>query len=250
MESYVLGLASIEERSEFEKMCSLYPEVREARNTFELAVEKQTLEASVSPPQEIKQKLTDILRPGEETSRKYRRSVGPGNSLSWLKYAIAACVILLAGSIFWNITFYNRNEQLKNENSILKNQVSDYTSKLAEIEHDAKMLQNPNIKMAALEGTEHSPKSFVTVYWDTTSKDVFLMINNLPEPASDKQYQLWALLNGQTIDLGVFEIKKDKMLPIVQMKNAQNVQAFAITLEKKGGNSSPSMDAMYVKGEL
>jgi anti-sigma-K factor RskA len=156
----------------------------------------------------------------------------------------------VAGSVYWNISLYSRNEQLRNSNSKLETEVNGYSSKLAEIEHDAKMLQNPNIKMAALEGTQNSPQSFVTVYWDSTSKDVFLMINNLPQPASDKQYQLWALLNGQPIDLGVFEMKKDKMLPIIQMKNAQNVQAFAITLGKKGGNSSPTMDAMFVKGNL
>ena len=250
VESYVLNLASVEERSEFEKMCSLHQEVREARNSFEMAMEKQALEASVPPPLELKQKLIEILKPGQKKFRVSRRSEDPVYSLKWLKYAVAACLIMLAGSIYWNVLFFNRNKDLKNSNSILENQVTDYSSKLAEIEHDARMLQNPNIKMAALEGTEHSPQSFVTVYWDTTSKDVFLMINNLPQPASGKQYQLWALLNGEPIDLGVFEIKKDKMLPIVQMKNAQNVQAFAITLEKKGGNSSPTREAMYVKGDL
>jgi anti-sigma-K factor RskA len=250
VESYVLGLASEQERSEFEHMCSLYPEVREARNFFEMELEKQASKSAISPPEEFKQKLFEVLKPGEKTSKFSNRTATSLHSLNWLKYALAACFILLAGSIYWNISLYNKNEQLKNTNSNLENDVKDYSSKLAEIEKDAKMLQNPNIKMAALEGTQQSPQSFVTVYWDTTSKDVFLMINNLPQPASDKQYQLWALLNGEPIDLGVFEMKKDKMLPIVQMKNAHNVQAFAITLEKKGGNSAPSMDAMYVKGEL
>ena len=64
--------------------------------------------------------------------------------------------------------------------------------------------------------------------------------------SSTKLYRI----NDQTIDLGVFEINKNKMLSIVQMKNTQYVHAFAITLEKKGGNSSPNMDAMYVKGDL
>jgi len=41
IESYVLGLASAEERNEFDKMCELYPELREARTNFELSIEKQ-----------------------------------------------------------------------------------------------------------------------------------------------------------------------------------------------------------------
>ena len=39
VESYVLGLASEEERREFEKMCNQHPEVLAARNAFEIALE-------------------------------------------------------------------------------------------------------------------------------------------------------------------------------------------------------------------
>jgi anti-sigma-K factor RskA len=88
----------------------------------------------------------------------------------------------------------------------------------------------------------------VTVYWDTTSRDVYLMVNNLPQPASNEQYQLWALLDNQPIDLGVFEVKQEKFL--IRMKNVQNAQAFAITLEPKGGSANPSLNKMYVVGKL
>jgi anti-sigma-K factor RskA len=250
IESYVLGLASEQERIEFEKMCASNPEVREARNTFEKELQKQVFNSAISPSDEVKNKLLDVLKPGQQYSKKLHRHNASVHQLNWLKYVAAACFVLLAGSLYWNISLYNKNEQLKNNSSKLESELNNYASRLGEIEKQAKLFQNPNIKMTALQGTPYSPQSFVTVYWDTISKDVFLMINNLPQPASDKQYQLWALLNDQPIDLGVFEIKKNEMLPIVQMKNAQNVQAFAITLEKKGGNSTPSMDAMYVKGEL
>ena len=56
-----------------------------------------------------------------------------------------------------------------------------------------------------MKGMEISPASFATVYWDTTSKDVYLLVNNLPKPASDKQYQLWALLDGKPIDVGMID---------------------------------------------
>ena len=41
VESYVLGLASPEEQSEFERMCREYPEVLQARVDFELAMVQQ-----------------------------------------------------------------------------------------------------------------------------------------------------------------------------------------------------------------
>ena len=99
-----------------------------------------------------------------------------------------------------------------------------------------------------MKGMPVSPQSFATVYWDTTSHDVYLLANNLPVPASDKQYQLWAIFNGKPVDLGVFDIKKERLL--IQAKNAQGAEAFAITLEKKGGSPAPTMDSLYVMGKL
>ncbi|MGZ8517919.1 MAG: anti-sigma factor domain-containing protein, partial [Chitinophagaceae bacterium] len=96
-----------------------------------------------------------------------------------------------------------------------------------------------------------SPASFATVYWDTTSKDVILVVNNLPRPAGDKQYQLWALLDGKPIDVGMIDndiFTGEKKL-MIQMKNVSGAQAFAITLEKKGGNPTPQ-GPMYTLGNL
>ena len=104
--------------------------------------------------------------------------------------------------------------------------------------------------MASLKGMDVSPASYTTVYWDTTSQDVYLMINNLPKPASDKQYQLWAFLDGKPSDMGLIEIT-EKPLQLYRLKKAQAAQAFAITLEKKGRSdvSTPAGD-VYVMGKL
>jgi anti-sigma-K factor RskA len=42
------------------------------------------------------------------------------------------------------------------------------------------------------------------------------------------------LLNGKPVDLGVFDIKKERLL--IQAKNTRGAEAFAITLENKGGS--------------
>jgi len=109
------------------------------------------------------------------------------------------------------------------------------------------------MKMVGLNGTANSPKSFATVYWDTTSHDVYLLVNNLPKPASDEQYQLWALLKTnnqlQTIDLGMLQLSQ-KPLQVYKMTNARSAQAFAITLEKKDGNPEPNLQKIYVMSNL
>ena len=165
----------------------------------------------------------------------------PAKNVNWFRYAAAACLVLLAGSIYLNISLSNKNKTLQ----------SDYNTTIAElsdVKKDIQVLtQNPNVKMATMNGLEISPKSYATVYWDTTSHDVYLLANNLPIPASDKQYQLWAIFDGKPVDLGVFDMKKEKLL--IQAKNARGAEAFAITLEKKGGSSTPE-GTMYVMGKL
>ncbi len=242
-ESYVLGLASLEERSEFEQMCLQYPEVLAARTAFELALEKQAMDNAIAPSAGLKNKILAEL--DSPAAKVIMMQPAPVKNLNWLKYAAAACVALLAGSIYLNVSLSNKNKSLQNN-------YNNTVAELSDIKKDIQVLQsNPNVKMAAMGGLEASPKSFATVYWDTATHDVWLLANNLPAPPSDKQYQLWALLDGKPIDLGMldYDLKQKKLL--VRMKNATGAQAFAVTLEKKDRPdvSIPAGD-MYVMGKL
>ena len=240
VESYVLGLVTDEERAEFEAICAQYPEVLQARVSFELALEAEAMKNAITPSAELRQSIVEssvATAPGKIAELR-TASAGRNN---WLRFAAAASVLLLAGSIYWNVSLYNKNTTLQNNYETAKTQ-------LATIENEiAKIRLNPNVKMAAMKGMEVSPSSFATVYWDTTSHDVYLLVNNLPSPPADKQYQLWAIFNGSPVDLGVFDFKKEKLL--VQAKNAQGAEAFAITLEQKGGSPTPK-GKMYVMGKL
>ena len=249
VESYVLGLASAEERIEFEQMCNQHPLVWQARTDFELSMEKQAMENAITPSANTRNKILEQIGVKEDATSitLVRSSVGKVKSLSWLKYAAASCLALLAGSIYYNITLTNKNKALQHryDNTVVK---------LNSLQKDIDVLKdNPNVKMATMKGMDVSPRSFATVYWDTTSHDVYLMMNNLPKPASDKQYQLWAFLDGKPIDIGLIDnnyfIKENILL--IKAKNIQHAQAFAITLEKIGRKdiSVPQGD-VYVLGKL
>jgi anti-sigma-K factor RskA len=247
VESYVMGLASEQERAEFEKNCSLYPEIAEARNVFELSLEQQAVENAILPVAGLKEKIWNRLQQDESYGKviSINKLKEPAKKINWLKYAAAACLILLAGSAYWNYSLFNQNKKLKVDQE-------GYVSRIADIERDLAIIQNnPNIKMALMKGLDPSPHSFTTVYWDTISHDVYLLVNNLPKAASDKQYQIWALLDGKPIDMGLIdnEFFAEQKRLLIKAKNVQNAQAFAITLEKKGGNPTPQ-GVMYVLGNL
>lgn len=242
VESYVLGLASEEERKEFEQFCALYPELLEARTDFELSLEKQAIDNAMSPEPGLKQKIFSTIGIANESASRPETPVR--KMTNWWKYAAAASVILLAASIFWNITLTQKNKELQGN-------YDKSAAQLDDMKNDLQILQqNQGVKMAAMRGEPISPASYATVYWDTTSQDVYLMINNLPKPASDKQYQLWAFLDGKPVDMGLIEIT-EKPLQLYRLKKAQAAEAFAITLEKRGRpDVSKPEGQVYVLGKL
>lgn len=251
VESYVLGLASPEEQREFESLCQQHTEVLEARIAFEISLEQQAMENAIAPPVGLRQQIMNATL-GAGPTKIVSLHTTPAVRTNWLKYAIAASIILLAGSLYWNVSLYSTNKKLQGDYDKAIASTDTMNSQLDDMQRQMAIItENPNLKLAAMKGLEASPASNATVYWDSTSKDVYLMVNNLPKPPGDKQYQLWALLNGQPIDLGMVpnEYFLGKKQLLLQMKNASGAQAFAITLENKGGSPTPK-GTMYVLGNL
>lgn len=244
IESYVLGLASEEERREFETLSNQYPEVLAARKAFEIALENQAIQNAIIPSTDVKTRIFDAI---STAAKVVPIGQAPAKKINWFKYAAAASIILLAGSLYFNIAFLEKNKKL----------TGDYDNSIAElnsIKKDVQILTDKSeIKMASLKGTPVSPQSYTTVYWDSASHDVYLLINNLPKPPSDQQYQLWAFLDGKPIDIGFISneyfIKQNSLL--VKAKSVQKVQAFAISLEKIGReDTSVPAGEVYVYGGL
>jgi anti-sigma-K factor RskA len=253
IESYVLGIATEAERKEFETNCATYPEILEARDTFERALEAQLLGDARQAPQHLKQQIEERLTTtSTDTTTNELEEQTPVRSMGIWKWLAAASLILMAGAAYWAITTNKKYQDALAKNRQLQDQAQQATAQLTDLQTQVEKLSNPGMKMAGLKGTKASPGSFATVYWDTASAshDVWLLVNNLPQPASGKQYQLWALLNGQPINLGVFDMDIRQKRLLLKMQNVQNAQAFAITLEPAGGSEQPTMDSMYVMGSL
>ena len=262
VESYVLGLASLEERLEFERNCEAYAEIRAARDSFERSLEEQAIENAQSPPSRLKGKIfarIDIEKEERLMERPLRPKKLPVAQIrpTWSRYVAAAAVVLLAVSTILNFYFFTKYKEYIAKyddlvaaqtqtallNQAMQTKMHDYESALT-------LIRNPGMAIVKMPGApaSPSPSSMATVYWDTKTKDVYLMVNNLPMPGADKQYQLWAIVDGKPVDAGVFEMVTSP--PMVKMKNIPQAQAFAITLEKRGGSPTPTMQAMYVMGKV
>jgi len=256
VESYVMGLMTGAEREEFEALCQQHHEIATARNAFETALEEQLLKDAPAPPAFLKRKIDDAIaniNNNKVLETEEVREETPVRSIGIWKWVAAASLVLMAGSVYLAINTNNKYKDLQQANLTLEQEMAQSKEQLALYKADAEMLQKPGMKMVGMKGTSMSPHSYTTVLWDTTgaTKDVYLLVNNLPQPASDKQYQLWALLDGKPIDLGMIENADVRQKPLLyRMKNVQNAQAFAITLEPTGGSKNAPTGDMYVMGQL
>ncbi len=269
VESYVLGLANEQERTEFESMCAVHAEVKSARDSFEILLEQQLLSNAIAPAINVRSQVLEALeKQNQDTSLRIKKgNVSDRNSVEntpvvtiggWFKYAAAASIVLLIGSTALNFYFFNQYKSVSAKYDGLVKENMDFTkndkilrTSIGEYQSAIEKLRNPSMAIIKMEGnavpTSPDPTSMATVYWDKQTKDVYLVVNNMPDPTAGKQYQLWAIVDGIPVDAGVFTIEKG--VPLVTMKNIPKAQAFAITLENKGGSPSP-LGQMYVLGKV
>jgi anti-sigma-K factor RskA len=259
VESYVLGLASPEESLEFERMCDAHSEVRAARNAFEIQLEQSLIHQHLDAPRELKSRIFSKI--GMEKDEKFT-----GSSLSkptlilrkgFAKYIAAASIILLAGSVLLNLYLLNeykksiaQYKELVATQTLITSTNQALQTRLENYENALSLIRNPSmaiVKMSSV-ATSPAPSSQATVYWNSASKEVYLLVNQLPVPVSDKQYQLWAIVDGHPVDAGVIDMNSG--LSFMKLKTIPRAEAFAITLEKKGGSTTPTLEAMYVMGKV
>lgn len=264
IEAYVSGLATSNEVQELERGMKQYPEVAAAVDDCQLDMEQYVTLQSKTPPVDLKQRIFHIIVNeeaaresgafGEEQVTHEFPETKTYVSSAW-RWVAAAAIILLLGSLWMNYVYFGqvndykgRYEALVSSQNTLASESNLYRTRIEQMERSIDLMKNPSMKAVKMPGTKPFPSAMATVYWNQQSKEVFIMVNNLPEPAADKQYQLWAIVDGKPVDMGVFEMSNPHEL-LQKMKSIDNAEMFAITLEKKGGSTVPTLDQMYVAGK-
>lgn len=260
VESYVLGLATKDEMAEFERMCDSHPEVRAARDAFEKQLEHNAMQHTIAPPAHLQSKISSAIEAEADKTKTNGAIVtdavqveqAPVVTMRWWKYVAAAAIVLFVASAALNFYFHDlfkryealyvtSQQEFADKEKALQAQMTAYQNSMG-------IVRDTNMAVVRMKGVAQSPQSMATVYWDKRSKDVYLMVNNLPQPPAGKQYQLWALVNGQPVDAGM--LNWDHANSVAAMKNIPVAQGFAITLENAGGSPTPTMTAMYVLGTI
>lgn len=177
------------------------------------------MKAGKGPRPGVKKKIL------EKTQSAQKGKVVKLGAVSVWKYATAASVVLaLSIGIF----------ALKIHNIYKKTEAS------------MEIMSNPSFARIIMKGTENSPEALASVYWNQSSQEVYLSIQNLKTLTPEQQYQLWAIVDGKPVDMGVFD--SGHPIGLIKMRNVGKAAAFAVTIEPRGGKSSPTLETMQVLG--
>ena len=230
LEKYLLGTTNTEEALQVERYIAMYPEVRKIYNELQDNLETFAKMHAVKAPEGLRSKILQRIKAQNAGRRKFRR------------YAIAASVaaFLFAGSSYF---FWNQNQSLQKENTIVNNKIKDLEEDMRERLEDVRnqfiVLNNPQTRKYMVNGNKKAKELKAVAYINPVKKLAYINVRNLPNLPEDYDYQMWAEVNGEMVNLGVIRNveDKDKLRALPYAKNAVSY----ITIEPKGGNDTPTV---------
>ena len=262
IERYVFGTASGQERQEVECMSHIYPEIKVELTALQDSIELLATKAAVNPPEELKVKLMQAIKktPQEESIAPLTKVVDDVIPLKVNKFyrnLAAASILLLVGLGFYSAFLFSdmnkvnaKLSEKSTEINTIQNSLVDIESKQLAAAQELDFLRDLQTVKVVMNGTEAHPDKLASVYWNKSNKRVLLDATKLPASDLDKDYQLWVIADGTPQDMGVFNIEDETSIALLEMKAVEGGQAFAITIEPKGGSVAPSLDQLMVIGNV
>ena len=262
LELYVLGDVSHEEKLGVEAMATKHPAIKAELTEIEKSLEAYAKANEVEPADNLRERVLNslVVNLGDDRTFEPGRDEKAGakvvpferpNTGNFYKYAFAACLALLIASVIALMSVYNRLQVSNNLVASLQSQNQKFANTVSLKDGEIGVLRDPSYKLLRMAGTQKSPASGLTVAWSPAHKKVWIDMANAKMPVNDSahQYQLWALVGGKPVDLGVFDADTTSK-DMKEMKSIASADAFAVTLEKRGGSPTPTMDEMMVIGKF
>ncbi|MUP47188.1 anti-sigma factor [Gramella sp. BOM4] len=250
LELYVYGALTEAESREVSRVLKEHPEVRKEVEEIEIALQKLSTASAPYNPEAL---LTSIR---SKLGDKKSIALPTQKRTNWVAYiGWAACLLLFVGLFF----LMQDNNQLRDKLNAERARAAQLEQQIADARDDAEkakdllaILRSKNISRIPLQGQAPAPEAYATVFWDQEDNKAYIDGKELPEPPSGMVYQVWSLkldpLTPTSIGL-LSEFQEDEN-KIFTLENANQSEAFGITLEPEGGSETPNLDQLYVLGTV
>ncbi|MDN3492279.1 anti-sigma factor [Winogradskyella bathintestinalis] len=247
LELYVAGRLSENENQEIYNLLQQHPELLQEVLEIEAAVVKLT--AAVSPHAVNFNSIKGKLGASETKVVDLKPK-----QTNWISYTGWAASILLAAGLLWTLNQNTDLEQqlqtVETDNIYLETQIEDAKTDLAATKNLLNVIRDKDIIAVPLGGQGDYASSFAKVYWNKADNTIYLDAEGLPNAPDGKVWQVWSLtLNPLTpTSLGTIDDFNTDENKIFTIANANESQAFGVTLEPEGGSATPTMEQLYTLG--
>ncbi len=242
LEAYFLGELSVEQEQQVFEVLQSDPELNKQYEDLEKSMEKLAMENAVTPPSKVKENLLNqISTPEKEDNSKTKVVRGIFSKRDFAFVASIAALFMIATLVLWfqldDAKTKLRFTNLKQE--VLIDSINAITQNTLQQENLIAYVNDPNTERHLLVGNKRAPEVAVLSYVNHEQQSVLINLHNLPA-LEDKDYQMWADVDGEMIDMGVIDTS-EQMLTMNYIKDAESIN---ITIEEKGGSDHPDVSQL------
>lgn len=254
LEAYVLGQCAPQEAALVEGLRASDQAVRAEVDAIELALEQQAMQQAVAPAPSVKAKImariAQVPVVKETPVIPITRDPKPFN---WLAAASVVALLVSAGTNYMQYRELSevRTElaDLQQENSVFAQELQVQRTSLQRSQEQLAVVMDPRSAVVVLNGMGAAEGRKARIYWDKNVGAVHFDPLALPAPPTGMQYQLWAQVNGEMVDAGMVSLEQDTA-GLQRMKDIPSAEAFAVSVERVGGSTTPNLAAVVLIGPV
>lgn len=268
LEAYVLGSLTPVEHDDVAANIARFPELAAEVATIEATMFDFAVSQAKEPPPGLDSKIWDAVNTSAtvNNSSSARENTGttvPNKTMPFQPvyskrpqmWKYAAVWAGLVGSIALNFILWKQGNETRKDQLVLSTSVKimqeeqhKLASALVEYRKAGAMMADTAMQTIVMHTMQKGHPMAATLYWSKDKGDAYVAMNELPAPPEGMQYQLWVIQEGKPVSMGMLPnaMANTPAMQKLDMKVTSG-QAFAISLEKAGGNPTPT--TVYVLGK-
>jgi len=240
LEQYLLGELNATQCEQIDQLLVSDAELKAHFDLLEEDFESIGLDNAITPPATVKLNLLDSIKIAQTNTPKVIALNEKSNTKFYIGIAASVAALLMVGS-FWMYSQLNEVKQqlqtVETNNTELNTTIETLNTELERTNSFYTGIVNPDTEQYILIGNTSLPEAKVVSYVNHKTKSVVINTERLPELDADHDYQMWADVEGEMINMGV--ISKNKTL--MTMAYIDHAESLNITIEPAGGNDHPTV---------
>ena len=237
---YMLGELNREDHLQVEQLLNSDRELKAQYDQMEKDFEKMSLENTADVPKMVKENLLNEI---QKTTLDSNKKISQHHFRTYFAIAASIAALLMFGCMY---LFSELNdiqaqyESVENSNSELKSDIDNLKTSVKTKDELFALIINPDTEQYTMKGNALAPNAKVVSYVNHSKQSVIINTERLPELDAAHDYQMWADVEGEMINMGVIDSDKNLMA----MNYINDAESLNITIEPAGGNDHPTVSRL------